>query len=68
MTAKIAPERSGLAATHTRDVYYGYDLRNLQTYARFDSASGEGVASAYDGFGRLTASSLTMDGATRVLP
>ena len=65
VTSKIVPERSGLNATHTRDVYYGYDLRGLQTYARFDSAVGEGVTNTYDGFGRLTASALTMDGVTR---
>jgi RHS repeat-associated protein len=66
-TVKIVPERSGLAATHTRDVYYGYDLRDLQTYARFDSASGDGLTTAYDGFGRLTGSTLTMDGIARDL-
>ena len=66
-TIKIVPERSGLAATYTRDVYYGYDLRGLQTYARFDSASGEGLTTSYDGFGRPASSSLTMDGAARAL-
>jgi RHS repeat-associated protein len=50
-----------------RPVYYGYDLRNLQTFARFDSASGEGVTSAYDGFGRLASSSINLGGATRTL-
>lgn len=67
MTVKVVPERGGLAATHTRDVYYGYDLRGLQTYARFDSAAGEGVSNTYDGFGRLASSSLSMDGAVRTL-
>jgi RHS repeat-associated protein len=66
-TVKIVPERSGLAATHTRDIYYGYDLRGLQTYARFDSSTGEGVTSTYDGFGQLAGSSLAMDGVTRTL-
>ncbi|WP_338426905.1 RHS repeat domain-containing protein [Sphingopyxis kveilinensis] len=66
---KIVPERSGLAATHTRDVHYGYDLRGLQTYARFDSAAAvsDGVTTAYDGFGRMTSSALTMDGVSRAL-
>jgi RHS repeat-associated protein len=59
--------RTNLAATHKRDVYYGYDNRGLQTYVRFDNASGEGVANGYDGFGRMISSSLTMDGVTRTL-
>ena len=67
MTNKVVPERAGLAATHTRDVFYGYDLRGLQLYARFDSTTGEGVASAYDGFGRMASSALNMDGVTRTL-
>jgi RHS repeat-associated protein len=64
---KVVPERSGLSATHTRDVYYGYDLRGLQTYARFDSTGGEGLTTSYDGFGRMTSSSLAIDGVTRTL-
>ena len=43
MTSKIIPEGSGLPASATRDVYYGYDLRGLQLYARFDSPTGEGI-------------------------
>jgi RHS repeat-associated protein len=66
-TLKVVPERAGLSATHTRDVYYGYDLRGLQTYARFDSVGGEGVTTAYDGFGRPASSSQAMDGITRTL-
>jgi RHS repeat-associated protein len=64
---KTVPERSGLAATHTRDVYYGYDLGNRQLFARFDSATGEGVVNAYDGFGRLISSTLNMDGVSRTI-
>jgi len=50
MIVKTVPERAGLTAAQTRDVYYGYDLRNLQLFARFDSASGEGITNvnAYD--------------------
>lgn len=66
-TVKVVPERAGLAATHTRDVYFGYDLRGLQTYARFDSASGDGLTTAYDGFGRQTSSTLLMDGIAKTL-
>ncbi|NJS14219.1 MAG: RHS repeat-associated core domain-containing protein [Sphingopyxis sp.] len=67
MTLKVVPERASLAATHTRDVYYGYDLRGLQTYARFDYSTGEGVAFTYDGFGRITSSAIGMDGVIRTL-
>jgi RHS repeat-associated protein len=66
-TVKVVPERAGLSSTHTRDIYYGYDLRGLQTYARFDSASGEGITNAYDGFGRLASSTHAIDGASRTL-
>lgn len=67
LTVKVVPERAGLAAAHTRDVYYAYDLRGLQTTARFDSLSGEGVSTSYDGFGRLASSTSTMGGTTRTL-
>lgn len=69
MTVKFVPERAGLAATHTRDVYYGYDLRGLQLYARFDGfiPSNEGITNAYDGFGRMISTSQKMDGTTRTL-
>ncbi len=67
MTAKIVPERSGLTPAQTRDVYYDYDLRGLQTRARFDSLAGEGVTTAYDGFGRVTSSTLAMAGTSRAI-
>ena len=71
MTLKVVPERpngpQALTTAQTRDVYYGYDLRGLQLYARFDSASGEGVTNAWDGFGRTASSSIDMGGTTRTL-
>lgn len=67
ITAKIVPERTGLGMTHSRDIYYGYDLRGLQLYARFDSASGEGISFAYDNHGRAASSAQAMDGASRPL-
>ena len=67
MTVKTVPERAGLDPTHTRDVYYDYDLQGRETKARFDSLSGEGDTTAYDGFGRVTSASETMDGTTRAL-
>lgn len=65
VTTKVVPERSGLAITHTRDVYFSYDLTGLMTGARFDSASGEGVTSGFDGLGRLSSSTLAMDSTSR---
>lgn len=67
VTAKVVPERAGLAATHTRDVYYGYDLRGLQLYARFDSPSGEGIQNAFDGLGRLKSTTQAIDGTSRMI-
>ena len=49
-----------------RNVYYSYDLRGLQTYARFDSTSGaDNVFNEYDGFGGLSASTINMAGTSR---
>lgn len=72
MTVKVVPSRSSgaqaLTADQTRDVYYAYDLRGLQTEARFDSLSGvEGVSNVYDGFGRLISSTNSMGGTARTL-
>ena len=67
MAAKIVPERAGLGPTHTRDVHYEYDLRGLQTKARFDSLAGEGITNSYDGFGRLVSSSSNMGGTARTV-
>lgn len=59
--------RTDLAPAHRRDVHSGYDLRGLQLYARFDSASGEGINTSFDGFGRVKSTSQVMDGTTRTL-
>ncbi len=51
-----------------RNVYYDYDLRGLQTGAHFDSATGaDAVLNAYDGFGRLSASTVSMGGVSRTV-
>jgi RHS repeat-associated protein len=67
MIAKLVPERAGLSTTHTRDVYYGYDVGNRQIYARFDHHGGEGITNSYDSLGRLTGSTLAMDGVSRTV-
>lgn len=74
ITAKILPDgcapiQAGACApaSATRDVYYGYDWRGLQLYARFDSPSGEGVTTSYDGFGEVVSQTLSMGGYSRAL-
>ncbi len=49
------------------DVYYDYDTRGLQLYARFGSTSGSGVSTTYDGLGRLATSSNNLSGTTWTL-
>lgn len=51
---KTVPERTGLSATHTRDVFYDYDVRGLLTKARFHALNGVGNTHYYDRYGRLT--------------
>ena len=67
LVTKVVPERSGLATTHTRDVYFGYDLTGNMTYARFDSTSGEGITNAFNALGQLTGTTTNMDGVSRAL-
>jgi RHS repeat-associated protein len=67
MTRKLVPSVSGLSSVHSRDVFYDYDLRGLQTKARFDSLAGSGVTYTYDGLGRLTAEAQNTDGITRTV-
>lgn len=45
--------KKDIPASTVQDVYYGYDLRGLQLYARFASATGNGITRVYDGFGNL---------------
>jgi len=48
-----------------QDVYYRYTLQGLETQARFGSHSGPGVSTAYNGFGEITAETVSLDGTTR---
>lgn len=57
----------GLQGGSPTDVYYGYDTRGLQTYARYGWASGAGITNTYDGPGRLVSSTTNMGGTARTL-
>jgi RHS repeat-associated protein len=63
---KTVPERSGLTAAQTRDVYYDYyHALGLQTKARFDGLDGEGITTYYDEFGQPTTTALNIGGYER---
>ena len=50
------------------DVYYGYDLRGLQKFARFGSATGaDTVDNVFDGFGQLSSQTTAIGGASRMV-
>jgi len=49
------------------DVYYDYNARGLQLYARFASTTGLGITTTYDGFGRKLSSSNNTVGPSRTL-
>lgn len=69
LTAKWMPEVARLAPGQRRHTYYFYDNRGLMTSAKFDipDGSGEGVSTAYDGFGRIISTTLAMSGTNRTL-
>jgi RHS repeat-associated protein len=67
MTVKVVPSRANLTAAQTRDVYYDYDVDGHMTKARFDSLSGEGVTSGYNGFGEITSSTVNLSGLNQTL-
>jgi len=67
VTSKLVPNRTGLATTHTRDIYYGYDLTGALTYANFDSAAGEGLSFTYNALGQLVTATTDLDSQSRTL-
>lgn len=60
----IQPPGTGCpAASATRDVFYGYDILGRQLTAKFDSIGGaDGITNAYDSFGNLMSSTISMAG------
>ena len=66
VTSKTVPISASGAAGYS--VHYGYDVQDLQLFARFSSAR-RALASrtVYDAFGRLRSSTNTMGGVSRVL-
>jgi RHS repeat-associated protein len=67
LATKVVPERSGLDSSHTRDVYFGYDLFGNRTDARFDSLSGPGIVNVFNALGQLTSTTNNTDGVSRTL-
>jgi RHS repeat-associated protein len=65
VTSKTVPNSASGAAGYS--VFYGYDMQDLQLFARFSSASGAGITNVYDAFGRLRSSTNNMGGVSRVL-
>lgn len=74
LTEVDVPTRSGLASTHSRDVFYSYDLMGNMTHAYFDCHAGssacsteEGITNTYNALGQLLSSANNMDGVTRII-
>ncbi|ANB25317.1 RHS repeat domain-containing protein [Alteromonas stellipolaris] len=59
--------KKDIPASTSLDVYYGYDNRDLQTYARFGSGAGQGITTEYDGFGNVLKNTNNTFGKTRVI-
>jgi RHS repeat-associated protein len=53
--------------TNQQDVSYNYDLRGLVLSSRFGSDAGQGVTTAFDGFGNVATSNTNMGGVSRSL-
>jgi len=55
------------SSSSARPVFYGYDLRGLSLYARFDSDVGVGISRTYDGFGFLATATTDQHGQSATL-
>jgi RHS repeat-associated protein len=65
----IQPPGTGCpASTATRDVFTSYDILGRQLTAKFDSTGGaDGITNAYDGFGNVTSSTVSMGGFSKTV-
>ena len=59
--------KKDIPSSTSLDVYYGYDNRDLQTYARFGSNTGQGITTEYDGFGNISKNTNNTLGKTRII-
>ncbi len=67
LITKLVPERPGLNSSHTRDVYFSYDLFGNMTDARFNDLSGPGIVNVFNAFSQLTSTTTNTDGVPRTL-
>src|SRR3954470_18746524 len=65
VTLKTVPASASGAAGYS--VVYAYDLRGLQTEARFGSLAGPGIRNNYEGCGRLVSTASNMGGFSRTV-
>jgi RHS repeat-associated protein len=56
-----------IPSSTTADVYYGYDLRNHQLFARFGSTTGQGITNTFDALGRVANAADNVGGTSRTL-
>lgn len=66
-TVKKINRLASVSADNARDVHYGYNLLDLMTYARFDSASGPGITNTFDDLRRPITTTINLDGQTRTV-
>jgi RHS repeat-associated protein len=59
--------KKDLPGTSSGDVYYGYELSGVQTYARFGSPTGQGITTNTTGFGEPETDTVNLNGVTRTL-
>src|SRR5690606_27567302 len=59
--------KKDLPGTSSQDVYYGYELSGAQTFARFGSATGQGITVDYTGFSEPETETINLGGVSRTV-